>query len=208
MSPECNVPLASVNDVATTSAPLHGEILPIELMNTIWTSRDGNHDGLTTEPDVEGWVDAAHGPSPQVTAADVTAIRALRDALRRLAAEVTDDQRNGGRSELTLADAVAELNQTSALAPSWSHLYWPAVGAPQRRAESTAAVFAAKLAEIAEHAIELFSGPDRDELRACPAPGCLLYFLRDHSRREWCSAACGNRARVARHYQRHKSSTR
>ncbi|MFD0515426.1 CGNR zinc finger domain-containing protein [Streptomyces aureus] len=36
----------------------------------------------------------------------------------------------------------------------------------------------------------------------------MLLFLPAHPRRRWCSAArCGNRARVARYYQRHKSST-
>ena len=43
---------------------------------------------------------------------------------------------------------------------------------------------------------------DRGELRVCGAPGCVLMFARDHTRREWCSNACGNRARQARHYRR------
>jgi predicted RNA-binding Zn ribbon-like protein len=61
----------------------------------------------------------------------------------------------------------------------------------------------AVLSRIAEQGVELFTGPRRASLRACHAPGCVLYFVRDHPRREWCSAGCGNRARVARHYQRH-----
>ncbi|HEY3005705.1 MAG TPA: CGNR zinc finger domain-containing protein [Kribbellaceae bacterium] len=39
--------------------------------------------------------------------------------------------------------------------------------------------------------------------RACYAPGRVLYFVTGHPRREWCSTACGNRARAARHYARH-----
>ena len=58
--------------------------------------------------------------------------------------------------------------------------------------------------EIAEAAVLLFTSPDAGRLRACPGPGCVLYFVRAHPRREWCSAVCGNRARVARHYQRHR----
>jgi hypothetical protein len=46
--------------------------------------------------------------------------------------------------------------------------------------------------------------PDSPRLRACQAPGCVLYFVKDHPRREWCSTACGNRARAARHYRRHR----
>lgn len=49
----------------------------------------------------------------------------------------------------------------------------------------------------------LFAGPDQERLKACLAPGCVLYFMQNHPRREWCSAGCGNRARVARHYRRH-----
>ena len=40
------------------------------------------------------------------------------------------------------------------------------------------------------------------------APGCVLYFIKDHPRREWCSTACGNRARAARHYARHTRNTK
>jgi predicted RNA-binding Zn ribbon-like protein len=34
------------------------------------------------------------------------------------------------------------------------------------------------------------------------APGCVLLYVSDHPRRQWCSNACGNRARQARHYRR------
>jgi CGNR zinc finger len=44
--------------------------------------------------------------------------------------------------------------------------------------------------------------PDATKLRACHAPGCVLYFVKSHPRRAWCSEACGNRARAARHYER------
>ncbi|HLU55261.1 MAG TPA: CGNR zinc finger domain-containing protein [Pseudonocardia sp.] len=46
--------------------------------------------------------------------------------------------------------------------------------------------------------------PGRRAAAGCHGPGCVLYFHRDHPRRGWCSAGCGNRARVARHYERHR----
>ena len=58
------------------------------------------------------------------------------------------------------------------------------------------------LAAFAADAIDLLTGPLRDEIRACGAPGCVLLYVRDHPRRQWCSNACGNRARQARHYRR------
>ncbi|HEY5833083.1 MAG TPA: CGNR zinc finger domain-containing protein [Streptomyces sp.] len=46
--------------------------------------------------------------------------------------------------------------------------------------------------------------PERDLLRACPAPRCVRYFVKQHPRREWCRPSCGNRARVARHSARRR----
>ena len=59
-----------------------------------------------------------------------------------------------------------------------------------------------RLGELAAEAVRFF-GSD-PQLRACLAPGCVLYFVKDHPRREWCGPACGNRARAARHYRRHR----
>ncbi|TXS49898.1 CGNR zinc finger domain-containing protein [Streptomyces sp. t39] len=60
-------------------------------------------------------------------------------------------------------------------------------------------------AVLARAAIAFLAGPDRSRLRACHAPRCVRYFLKDHPRQEWCKPACGNRARVARHHERHRT---
>lgn len=57
-------------------------------------------------------------------------------------------------------------------------------------------------ADLARSALTLLTEPARSRLRLCRAPGCDLFFVADRSSRQWCSASCGNRARVARHYQR------
>ncbi|MGW1043602.1 CGNR zinc finger domain-containing protein, partial [Streptomyces sp. NPDC002547] len=79
----------------------------------------------------------------------------------------------------------------------------PTDGHPTRtyRGPGTAADHAVQL--LAHQAVQLFAGPDRDRLRPCLAPNCLLFFVKNHARREWCSPTCGNRMRVARHYRRH-----
>ena len=64
------------------------------------------------------------------------------------------------------------------------------------------------LAELARAGVALLGGPDRQRLQVCHAPGCGLFFVKQHPRREWCSTACGNRARAARHYSRHYSRHR
>jgi predicted RNA-binding Zn ribbon-like protein len=76
------------------------------------------------------------------------------------------------------------------------------LGAIASSRHRAAAEFDTALGAFAIDAIDLLSGPHRGDLRACGAPGCFLLFLKDHPRREWCCAACGNRARQARHYAR------
>jgi predicted RNA-binding Zn ribbon-like protein len=60
------------------------------------------------------------------------------------------------------------------------------------------------LAAIAASAIELLGGPDRDRLRTCPAARCGRSFLAARTAQVWCSEACGNRMRVARHHARRR----
>jgi predicted RNA-binding Zn ribbon-like protein len=57
----------------------------------------------------------------------------------------------------------------------------------------------AALAEIAQGAVDLLTGA---EVQRCHAPRCILFFVKTHPRQEWCSDACGNRMRAARHYAR------
>jgi predicted RNA-binding Zn ribbon-like protein len=64
------------------------------------------------------------------------------------------------------------------------------------------------LAAIATEVIELMADPKRlSTLKRCANPNCSMLFLAEHKRRQWCvGSACGNRTRVARHYQRTKQS--
>jgi predicted RNA-binding Zn ribbon-like protein len=180
-----------------TEAPLLGEPLPVELMNTIWADRNGGYDALGTPAEVTGWLQATGHDVADVPADIASRLRELRDALRQLAADTTDDPRPRS-SDL---DALDILNRACALAPSWSSL--SADGSVIRLSARTSAEQA--ISGIAEQAVALFSGERRSHLRACLAPGCVLYFVCANPRREWCSASCGNRARVARHYHRHRT---
>ncbi|MEV6296775.1 CGNR zinc finger domain-containing protein [Streptomyces sp. NPDC051896] len=66
----------------------------------------------------------------------------------------------------------------------------------------------APLAAVARDAVALVTDPERlKRLRRCANPDCSMLFLAETKRRLWCTAnICGNRARVARHYQRSRSS--
>ncbi|GAA1664679.1 CGNR zinc finger domain-containing protein [Fodinicola feengrottensis] len=178
-----------------TNAPLLGEPLPVELMNTIWADRNGGYDALSTPAETTGWLQATGHDVTQAPADLALQLRELRDALRQLAADATDDP----RPRTSNVDALAVVNRACALAPSWSSLNTD--GSVVRICARTTTEQA--ISKIAEQAVSLFSGDHRSRLRACLAPGCVLFFVRQHPRREWCSASCGNRARVARHYDRH-----
>jgi predicted RNA-binding Zn ribbon-like protein len=197
-----------------TSAPLLHEPLPVELMNTVWADRDGVHDALETAELAAGWFAAVAarfdvalaGPADDLDRA-WTSSRALRDALRALAADATEDRRRAAvPGPVDLRAVVTVLNAAAALAPRWSVLDVPAPGAaPSRSSRTGSSTVDAAISQIAEEGVELFGSQARVQLRACLAPGCVLYFIKSHPRREWCTPACGNRARVARHYQRHRA---
>jgi predicted RNA-binding Zn ribbon-like protein len=64
------------------------------------------------------------------------------------------------------------------------------------------------LAAAARSAIEILTdAASVERLRRCANPGCSMLFLNGDARRQWCTPnICGNRARVARHYHRHRPS--
>jgi len=182
---------------------LPGEPVPVRLMSTIWADTDGIHDELRTQADVDEWLDAVtlDRAGAHATEGELAAARALRDAVRRLASHLTQDTRAAAASAMSdLTAALDQVNQAAAELPG------PRLTLRDGRLEAGSATGASPvttgLAQVARQAIDLLGGPDSAQLRACYAPGCVLYFVKSHPRREWCSVACGNRARAARHYQR------
>ncbi|MFJ8363972.1 CGNR zinc finger domain-containing protein [Streptomyces sp. NPDC093984] len=200
---------------AITSAALLGEPLPIELMNTVTLDRGRTRDALVDDTGSTAWLRAVAnrlGPLSDLQADQTDEhtvrpvageLRALRDVLRQLAAEMTNDPRPPATVPgPTRHEAIAKLN---ALAQAWPELVWPTGGQPSHTYRGSGNAHLA-VQFIAHQAVELLTGPDRERLRPCLAPNCLLYFFKNHPRREWCSPACGNRVRVARHYQRHHTA--
>ena len=176
---------------------------PVRLMSTIWADADGAHDDLGTTADVDQWLDAVgvYRAGARATEGELATARALRDAVRRLAAYVTEDRRPGAAAAITDVEAaLRQLNGTAAELPARRLVLRDGrleLGVPEGPSPVTTG-----LARIAGQAVGLFGGEEAARLRACNAPGCVLYFIKTHPRREWCSVACGNRVRAARHYQR------
>jgi predicted RNA-binding Zn ribbon-like protein len=179
------------------------EPAPVRLMSTIWADAEGMHDDFAGSADVDAWLEAVGVPLMGAHAKNAEladAIR-LRNAVRRLAAYVTGDTRNAVASALAGVDeAITVLNEAA------GHVAGPRLvnQGGQLRLEQDGSVsrVQAGLAEVAEQSVNLLGGDEAHKLRACYAPGCVLYFVMSHPRREWCSVACGNRARAARHYRR------
>ena len=136
------------------------------------------------------------GPASEEVALRLPQFRALREAIGR-----TFGAALGGRP--LPPDAVAALNAASAAAPGF-----PRLDASDRAqpVATTATLEVGRTAEIiaaiARSAIAIVGGPERTRLRVCEAPSCGRFFVAGRPDQVWCSSACGNRARVARHYAR------
>ncbi|HUH30509.1 MAG TPA: ABATE domain-containing protein [Rhodanobacter sp.] len=181
--------------------PLLGEPLSLDLVNTR-IRRDGiDVDLLQTPAALAAWLRAEADRltwSGAVDMADLRAVQALRAALAGLLAA----RREGTRPA---AAALRELNM-ALVAPSVTpRLVWPAAG-PQLARPAAASRREALLHALAADAVAVLTGPTAGLLRECAHPDCVLQFVAHNPRRRWCSAAgCGNRARVARHYQRQQA---
>src|ERR1700722_5684685 len=96
---------------------LPDEPLPVRLMSTIWADGDGLHDDLRTTADVNEWLDAVgvDRAGAHATERELATGRALRDAVRLLAAYVAAGRRPGPPPTAP-ADVAAALDQVNAAA--------------------------------------------------------------------------------------------
>ena len=184
--------------------PLDGEPLPIELVNTTFVDggvRGRVVDTLTTPSELDAWL-ARHR---EQFSAD------LRPVLAGVSSDVRDlgdwlDLREAIRGYLTALAGGANpaqqdlvrMNDAAVGAAHYIELQ-QADSLVARRRWHVADPLAIALGEVASTAAEYARPERRSRLRACQAPGCILFFEKTHPRREWCSPACGNRVRVARH---------
>jgi predicted RNA-binding Zn ribbon-like protein len=177
---------------------VRAEPLAVELHNTLYASQGQLLDGLADSRSAAAWLQAlgdrvpAGGSGPAPNRNELTALReVVRDVLHAVM-----------EGEAPSRADVDALNRACARAPRSPAARWRRDLPPQpatrfhsgRRADIV-------ISAIAADAIDLITGPNREQLKACGAPGCVLLF-KEHPRREWCSSACGNRARQARHYRR------
>jgi predicted RNA-binding Zn ribbon-like protein len=189
-------------------------MLALEFVSTIRATRAGLTDTLSDVAGMTEW-GRAHAAELGLGQSFVASeklrrdVVELRQAVRSLFARAVapgpassaDADRLPG-----FAESIALVNATTLAVPMAPRLEWPDGEDP-----TATNVLASRTAEsprlravLAASAVELLAGAHREHLRACPAPRCVLYFVKEHARQEWCSVACGNRARAARHYRQHR----
>ncbi|MET8602886.1 ABATE domain-containing protein [Streptomyces rubiginosohelvolus] len=189
----------------------------MELAGTIRHDGDGGVlDDLDTVRGARRWLQQQPGILAAVTGelvldeelreAVVDVRRAVRALFARVVSPAPPSPADAHRL-LPVDEALRLLNEAAAREPVAPQLHWPAEGPP------TAGLLSAEgdpgvrlVAALARDAVDFLSGPQREHLRACRAPRCVRYFVKSHGRQEWCKPSCGNRARVARHYERARAT--
>jgi predicted RNA-binding Zn ribbon-like protein len=117
----------------------------------------------------------------------------LREAIRELLSASVDHTQPSPET-VRLVDGLSQGVRVATLRwpPSGPQLDWPGD-------TSTADLL---VTQVCASAVRVLTSPRRLLLRRCPAPRCVLFFSALRPGQAWCSPACGNRARVARHSAR------
>jgi predicted RNA-binding Zn ribbon-like protein len=178
--------------------PRLGLPLALELVNTEFALGGHPCDGIDSIEQLREWLrlnaELFDVPSPPLTSNLLQRFRTLRTALRALFGAAKE-------AHEPPATALQYVNHVAAASPRFERLEF-VHDTPWMTVVDVADATSAALACVARSAIEVLAGPDRAEIGRCEAPACVLFFVKDSRRRHWCSASCGNRARVARHYAR------
>ncbi|MEV0720013.1 ABATE domain-containing protein [Asanoa sp. NPDC050611] len=193
----------SLADVQRAGFPMGGEpVVALDLVDTEMLMTDPPQDLIADRAAAQAWWGLQSGRLPGGPAPSLAATRTLRTALRDLFdAHLTD--------RLPPAGALDEVNAAAAAVPTSLRLHLADGGYREDVHWHTDRGGNAALAATARGAIELLADPARlARLRRCANAACSMLFLAETTRRQWCTPnICGNRARVARHYERtHKRS--
>ena len=168
--------------------------LAVDLANTVVIIGPKSLDLLVGDEDLETWVEAEIPRWPIVRAAigHVDEVRRLRERVRLLLFAAAE-----GRP--LPKDALKMINGHSSRAARFPTL--DEDGSIRIRDKSSDA-FTEFCGSVARSTIEILGGDARSKLGICGAPSCGMLFVAAAPRQTWCSSACGNRARVARHAAR------
>ncbi|MFD1930069.1 MULTISPECIES: CGNR zinc finger domain-containing protein [Nonomuraea] len=185
-------------------------MLALDFVSTLRAGRGGLTDSLADPDALTAWARSRAeldlDPGFTATSEQWRQVVDLRLAVRALFARAVAPGPPSSADAARLppfGQALDTVNAAALAVPTAPQLVWDDDAATLVRVPvgpSTATLSA----RLAQAALEFLAGPEVAELRACPAPRCVLYFVKEHPRQEWCSTGCGNRARAARHYRAHR----
>lgn len=190
----------TVDDMLAAGFAMGGErLVALDLVDTALLAVDPPVDLIETPAQLATWWELQEIRLPAGPLPDATATRRLRTAIRDVL-----DSHLAGRTPL--ATSIEDLNAAAAAAPASLRMVLSGDGLHAETRWHTEYGGNAALAAIARETIELMADPERlDSLRRCANPNCSMLFLAEHKRRQWCiGSRCGNRSRVARHYEKTK----
>lgn len=180
-----------------------GNNLAVDFVNTELQSRGEAIDLLQNNSDLVAWVEAADLTlNDPLTGDGITAAKALRLSLRDLFQARMDKRPPKKISLKTVNQHLARYAEHKVLLlEKGEYALLP---------DKNAANISSVLAYLAYDAATLLASPQAAQLKRCSNPDCILLFV-DVSRsqqRRWCSMdTCGNRAKVAKYYQRQSTPT-
>lgn len=185
--------------VSLPPAPGTAEHLCLALVNSIVTLPGGQRaDELNSPEDATTWL-VMHDLAPIGTgllAYCQLQLTDLRENLRKVLES---------RSEGTAPNdgSLGSINRALTAAPSAALLkYDPDKGLLRVANHPTTQLVDHAMAQIAEDAAALLTGPDAHRIARCASAPCDRFMVRTHARRQWCSERCGARQRANRSYAR------
>jgi predicted RNA-binding Zn ribbon-like protein len=196
---------ATQRNTAPAEAPMIGDHLAMDLLNTQAQGNGEAVDFWRSGDDVLGWL-ARCGivPGPGDKAIDQAALLAQATALRTLARRLIAERKDG-----TLADASA-LNAYLHAYLSAPHLDTGPDGTLVLTRTVRGEAIASLLGPVAESMAQLLVDGNFGLVKQCEHPDCILWFYdrtKAHKRR-WCSMAlCGNRYKAAQFRKRSTGDT-
>jgi predicted RNA-binding Zn ribbon-like protein len=182
-------------DNAPTEAPMLGDHLAMDLLNTEARADGELVDYWQSADDVRGWLERQGvACKPATGAVDASELLAQARTLRTLARSLITQQKQGKPVN------TEALNTYLHAYPSAPHLGKDADGRLVLTRLARAEPVAGMLGPVAEAVAQLLAEGDFALVKQCAHPECILWFYdrtKSHKRR-WCSMAlCGNRYKAA-----------
>jgi predicted RNA-binding Zn ribbon-like protein len=189
----------SMEEVQREGFPMGGEpLVALDLIDTLMLMTDPPTDLISTPDSGTTWWNLQAPRLPDGPAPDPAAARRLRSAIR----DLLDAHLENRPAQIT---SIEDVNAAAAAVPTSVRILRDRDGGQHVETRwHTEHGGNAALAAIARETIDLLADPVRlQRLRRCANPACSMLFLAETKRRQWCAGnVCGNRARVARHYER------